>query len=487
MSALGLASARFVVVGLGTTGLATMRALREIGARASGIDTSPAALEAASAALGGDAHLHLAADADRLAEEALTGPAGSGAPDHLVVSPGVPATSPLLRRAAARGVSAWSEVELAWRLHQAGSRAGVPWLTVTGTNGKTTTVEMLAAILRAAGREVAMVGNIGTPVIDAVMAGRGDVFAVELSSFQLHLTHTVEPQASSCLNLDADHLDWHGSMAAYHDAKARVYSGTRVACVYNVEDEATREMVAAAEVQEGARAVGTTLGAPQVGQLGVVADVLCDRAFVAGRQREAQYLAELDDLAHLAPAGVSPHIVSNALAAAALARAHGVAPGDVAQGLRDYPGQAHRIQHVGVVDGVAWINDSKATNSHAAAASIAGVKEGSAVWIAGGLAKDADFADLIRHVRTRLRAVVLIGQDRRPLRSALERHAGGVPIVEVAAEDTGNVMSLAVRHAYRLARRGDTVLLAPACASMDQFADYAARGEAFIAAVEQLR
>lgn len=486
MSREELARARYVVVGLGVTGIAAMRALQDIGARVAGVDTSAQALAAAGASLGTDTGLHLAEDPDQLAQHALDGPGTFGAPDVLIVSPGVPATSPLLQQHAARRVPAWSEVELAWRLHKSGPTAGVPWLTLTGTNGKTTTVEMLGAILRAAGRDVAVTGNVGTPVVEAVMAGQADVFAVELSSFQLHLTHSLRPQASACLNFSVDHVDWHGSLRAYRDAKARVYAGTELACIYNVEDEATRDMVAAAEVAPGARAIGTTLHAPSVGQLGVVGDILCDRAFITRRQREAQYLAEFADLAHLASGDLPPHLIANALSAAALARAHGVAPEDVAAGLRAYRGQAHRIQPVAVIDEIRWINDSKATNPHAAAASLAGIARGRAVWIAGGVTKGATFDELVQQVRDRLHAVVLIGADRAPLRSALERHAGGIPVVEVGAGETGTVMTQAVLSARQLARSGDTVLLAPACASMDQFRDYQARGEAFVRAVQEL-
>lgn len=481
MSPLG--EARIAVVGLGTSGRAALDVLATLGSTVIGLDRSAAAVEAAHETFGARAQLHAAADDEALAAAVLAAQA-----DIVVVSPGVPATSPLLRRAAAAGLTCWSEIELAWQLQQQilDPAARPDWLTLTGTNGKTTTVGMLGAMLTAAGRRTATVGNVGTPVVRAVADGGLDALAVELSSFQLHLTHTVAPLASACLNLAPDHLDWHGSFAAYRDAKARVYERTRVACVYATADPVTRRMVEEADVAEGARAIGTRIGAPGVGELGLVEDVLCDRAFGERRQTHAEALADLADLAHLAPGAdgdVPVHVLSNALSAAALARAAGVPPASVRDGLRDYRGGAHRIELVAVHDDVTWVDDSKATNAHAAAASLRALPAGRGVWIAGGLAKGARFDELVSQVADRLRAVVLIGVDREPLRSALARHAPEVPLTEVDDGDTDTVMSRAVTAAAGLAHPGDTVLLAPACASMDQFADYGARGDAFADAV----
>ena len=479
-----LPGARFVVVGLGTSGRAALDVLSTLGATVLGLDRSEAAVAAAHEVAGPKVRLQAVADDDALAEAAL----GAGA-DAVVVSPGVPAGSPLLRRAAAAGIPCWSEVELAWQLQQEIIDPGAcpDWLTLTGTNGKTTTVGMLGSVLTAGGRRAATVGNVGTPVVQVVADGGHDVLAVELSSFQLHLTHSVAPLASACLNLAPDHLDWHGSFEAYRDAKARVYERTRIACIYSTADPATRTMVEQADVAEGARAIGTRVGAPAVGELGLVEDVLCDRAFGQARRTHAEPLAVLADLAHLSPGGeVARHVVSNALSAAALARAAGVPAEAVGEGLREYRSDAHRIEVVAVRDGVTWIDDSKATNPHAAAASLGALPPGRGVWIAGGLAKGARFDDLVRQVADRLRAVVLIGVDREPLRDAVSRHAPDVPLTEVTPGDTDGVMDRAVTAAARLAQPGDTVLLAPACASMDQFTSYNERGEVFAAAVRGL-
>ena len=375
----------------------------------------------------------------------------------------------------------WGEVELAWRLRP--REGAAPWLTVTGTNGKTTTVQMLASILRAAGLRACSAGNVGTPVLEAVMDPEPyDVIAVELSSFQLHWSHSIAPQASACLNVAPDHVDWHGSLDAYAAAKGKVYANTEIACVYNVQDDRTRRLVEEAEVQEGCRAIGFTLGIPGPSELGVVDDVLADRAFVEQRRTSAAELGTLDDLRGDAPSP-APHLVANALAAAALARAHGVPAGAVRAGLRAFVPEPHRIAEVGSVDGIRWVDDSKATNPHAARASLAAYEH--VVWVAGGLLKGADVDDLVAGAADRLRGVVLIGRDRAAIAQALARHAPDVPVVDVGRTDTG-AMDLVVSEARALAHEGDVVLLAPAAASMDMFTDYGARGDAFVAAVSRL-
>jgi len=357
------------------------------------------------------------------------------------------------------------------------------WITITGTNGKTTTVKMLACILRAAGLRATSAGNVGTPLLEAVLhPDPYDVLAVELSSFQLHWERSVAPFASACLNLAPDHIDWHGSLDEYRLAKAKVYAGTQVACVYNVQDPATEQMVRDADVVEGCRAIGFTLGVPGPSMLGLVDDVLADRAFVEQRRTSAAELATLADLKGQAPS-VAPHNVANALAAAALARAYGVDARSVRDGLRAFVPDPHRIADVATVDGVRFVDDSKATNPHAAGASLAAFEH--VVWIAGGLLKGADVDALVRSVVDRLRGVVLIGADREQIARALKRHAPDVPVVDVPDADTG-VMDLVVARAVDLAQPGDVVLLAPAAASMDMFANYGVRGDAFAAAVRRL-
>ncbi|UDY22489.1 UDP-N-acetylmuramoyl-L-alanine--D-glutamate ligase [Nocardioides sp. Kera G14] len=470
-----------VVAGFGVSGIAAADNLLFLGADVTALDEKPAdqgsseRSERASLleSLGANLRLHPGATQELPAETSL-----------LVVSPGWRPDAALIVQAQQRGIPVWGEVELAWRLRDPGPDGRpAPWLAVTGTNGKTTTTEMLDTILRTAGLRSAAVGNVGLPIVEAVMVPTPhDVFAVELSSFQLHYTQTMQAESAAVLNLAEDHLDWYdqlGGMAGYARDKGRIYEGVSRACVYNVADPVTQHLVEEAEVVEGARAVGFTLGMPSVGMLGVVEDILVDRAFIEERQSSAAELCTIADLASDAP-----HFVANALAAAALARAHGVSRQAVRDGLRAFKPGGHRIEVVAQHAGITWVDDSKATNPHAATSSLRAYDP--VVWVAGGLAKGAHFDELVPAVKDRLRAVVLTGQDRAVIADALARHAPDVPVVEAGTHETGvAVMRAVVEAAARLAQPGDTVLLAPGCASMDQFRDYAARGDAFAQAVKE--
>jgi UDP-N-acetylmuramoylalanine--D-glutamate ligase len=488
------AGLRVVVAGIGASGFAAADALVERGANVVVVDggDGPAQRERGLIldTLGAQVRL------GQGVADALPDVAGA-APELVVTSPGWRPDQPVLAGAAAAGVPVWSEVELAWRMRAA--TGGAPWLTVTGTNGKTTTVTMLASMLTAAGLRSAAVGNAGTPVLEAVLHPQPyDVLAVELSSFQLHSTSSLRPLASACLNVAPDHLDWHGGFEAYARDKGRVYSNTEVACVYNVADPLTEQLVRDAEVVEGCRAVGFTLGVPAVSMLGVVDDVLADRAFVEQRRTSAAEIATLDDVRAGAGGVLAPHLVANALAAAGLARAAGVPAMAVRDGLRGLAPPAHRLARVAETDGLTWVDDSKATNPHAADAALRGFEH--VVWVAGGLAKGVtreQFGELVAAHAPRLRAAVLIGRDRALVHDALARHAPDIPVLEVDVAQTGAVggdggsgpdglMDVVVEAAASLARPGDTVLLAPACASFDQFADYAERGDAFARAVRRL-
>jgi UDP-N-acetylmuramoylalanine--D-glutamate ligase len=486
------AGRRVVVAGIGVSGFAAADALVERGAQVIVVDERAGRAEREREAI-----LSTLGAQVRLGAGATAGlPDVDGAPPELVVtSPGWRPDQPLLAVAATTGVPIWGEVELAWRMRPATGAA--PWLTLTGTNGKTTTVKMLTAMLTAAGRRAIAAGNVGTPLLEAVLhPDPYDVIAVELSSFQLHWSSSLRPLASSCLNVAPDHVDWHGSYQEYLRAKGRVFGNSEVACVYNVADPVTEQLVRDADVVEGCRAVGFTLGIPAASMLGVVDDVLCDRAFVEQRRTSAAELGTLDDVRIAGGGTLAPHTVANALAAAALARAFGVPAGAVRGGLLGFTPDPHRIARVAEREGVTWVDDSKATNPHAADASLAAFEP--VVWVAGGLAKGAAFDDLVARHAARLRAVVLIGRDRDDLRRALKRHAPQVPAVDVDVVETGAVagedvrlaggralMDSVVTRAAGLALPGDTVLLAPACASMDQFVSYGHRGDAFAAAVRR--
>ncbi|WP_028279015.1 UDP-N-acetylmuramoyl-L-alanine--D-glutamate ligase [Arthrobacter sp. H5] len=482
---------RVVVAGIGLSGFSAADTLIELGARVvvvDSVDTEENRAKADTLKIVGAVAVLLGGT------EASSLPLVDGAvPDLVVTSPGWRPTQPLLAAAAEADIPIWGDIELAWRVRVREGRPTAEWLAVTGTNGKTTTVSLTESMLRAGGLRAVAAGNVGTPLLDVIREPLGyDVIAVELSSFQLHWTHSIAPLASVCLNLAEDHVDWHGGFDAYRSDKAKIYENTRIACVYNVEDPATEKMVENADVQEGCRAIGFTTSSPAVSMMGVVDNLLVDRAFIEQRKDSAAELAAVQDLGDVAP----QHLVANALAAAALARAAGVPAAAIRDGIRNHKSSGHRIELVAARDGVLWINDSKATNPHAAAAALSAFH--SVIWIAGGLSKGVDYTSLVRDNAARFKAVVLIGRDSSTLAAAVRRHAPDVPLIEVAAGDTGEeqrsagsgaasigarVMEAAVSESLRLAGDGDTVLMAPAAASMDQFPSYAHRGDAFIEAV----
>jgi len=477
-----LSGADVLVAGARVTGRAILAALTPLGARATLTDDSPSALTAF--AQRGVEVMDAANAAERVSDY-----------DLVVTSPGLPPTAPVLASAAVAGVPVWGDVELAWRLDSSG-RYGPPrrWLVVTGTNGKTTTTSMLHAMLVAAGRRALLCGNIGDPVLD-VLDQPAELMAVELSSFQLHWAPSLRPEAGVVLNVAEDHLDWHGTMEAYARDKARVLDG-RVAVV-GLDDPVAAGLLSTAGASVR---VGFRLGEPAQGELGVRDGVLVDNAF--GEQLE---LAQATSIPVAGPVGVL-----DALAAAALARAVDTAPEAIARALAGFQVGRHRAEVVGNADGVTYVDDSKATNPHAAQASITAYPR--VVWIAGGLLKGASVDELVATVAKRLVGAVLIGRDRSLIRDALSRHAPDVPVVElVTGEDSGvpgvigstvncvtrvidvggrsvsdAVMAAVVEAARGLAGPGDTVLLAPAGASFDQFSGYGQRGDAFASAVSAL-
>jgi len=447
MTGYDVAGRRVVVAGVGVTGRAVARALRDRGAAVVVIDTADGERQQSAAA-------SLAADGVdvRLAATA----ADVTHADLVVASPGWRLDQPLLTGARARGVEVIGEPELAWRLRD----PSVPWLGITGTNGKTTTVGMLEAILLAAGRRAVAAGNVGLPLIDAVTTTPAyDVLAVEMSSQQLAWSPSLRFRAGALLNIAADHLDWHDSMTDYVDAKTRIWT----------------DAIAVAVLDDPTVATLAPPGAVHVS----VADPDADFAVVDGRLTAGGVAVMRVDELRVA----GPHNVSNALVAIALARAVDVPIDAAAAALREFAPGRHRNETVAEVGGVRYVDDSKATNAHAAAASLAAYP--SVVWIAGGLLKGADVDDLVAEHAGKLRGVVLLGRDRDVIANALARHAPDVPVSVVTTTDTG-AMTDVVRRAADLARPGDTVLLAPAGASWDMFRDYAERGDLFAAAARAL-
>ncbi|MBK4347755.1 UDP-N-acetylmuramoyl-L-alanine--D-glutamate ligase [Lacisediminihabitans changchengi] len=408
-------------------------------------------------------------------------------PELVVVSPGFRPDHPLVVAAESTGAPLWGDVELAWRLRDkvTNPETGKPaeWIAITGTNGKTTTTQLTTAMIAEAGGRVVACGNVGVPVLDAIRDPLGwDVLVVELSSFQLHYLDSMSAWSAVCLNIAEDHLDWHGSAEAYRAAKGKVYQNAQAICLYNLADEATRELVEDAEVVEGCRAVGFGLGAPGPSDLGIIDGILIDRAFHDDRHHTALEITTVHDL--VASGLASPHMTANVLAAAALARSAGVTIEQIRAALAAFRLDAHRTETIVEADGIRWVDDSKATNPHAAQAALSAFP--SIVWVVGGLFKGVDVDALVAANVRRLRAAVVIGTDRQPVIEAFTRHAPELPVFEVATTDTEEVMPSAVRLAARVARAGDTVLLAPAAASMDQFTDYADRGVRFAEAVRRL-
>ena len=400
-------------------------------------------------------------------------------PDFAVVSPGFAPSHPLVLALQESSVPLLSDIDLAWRLRDKVISDQI-WLGVTGTNGKTTTVQLTAHMLNTAGIPTAACGNIGSPILDAIRDPSGfKVLVVELSSFQLHYTGPISAHATAFLNFADDHLDWHGSKESYFAAKAKIYSGTKEAIIFNEQDSETLRAAQQAEVLEGCRGIGFSLAIPQRSSIGYVEEILVDRAFLDNRAEAALEIATEDDIARIAP--ISNQLRANVAAATALVRSLGIEPARIGQAIRTFELSPHRNQLVASVADVRFVNDSKATNAHAADASLSSYRD--IIWIVGGLFKGTDPAPLLQQHQDRLKGAVLIGSDTQLLERLFAEHAPSVPLRVVSGED---VMTEAVMQARNLATAGDTVLLAPAAASMDQFDSYQDRGNRFIAAVKGL-
>lgn len=480
------AGLRVVVAGLGLSGFSAADTLIELGARVLLVDGQDNEATRGKA----DTLKIVGAVGAQLGPEAMkTLPQVEGQlPDLVITSPGLSPATGILAEAQRLKIQIWGDVELAWRLRQRQGRKLAPWLCITGTNGKTTTVGMTESILQAAGHKALAVGNVGTPILDALRDPVDyDYLVVELSSFQLHWAYSLSPLASVVLNVAEDHVDWHGGYDNYLADKARIYENTQIACVFNADQPETVTMVEEADVVEGARAIGFWANSPSLSMLGVIDGLLIDRAFLDDRRNQALELASVEDTGQLP----TRHTVENALAAAALTRAAGVEPAKVKEGLQAYQPADHRIQLVANTHGVLWVNDSKATNPHAANASLSSFKP--VIWLAGGLSKGVDYRELVAAHKDRLKAVVLLGTDTAGLVAALQEQAPQVPVHQLAGSslladptDGASVMRLAVAKAHEISEQNDTVLLAPAAASMDQFSSYAERGNRFIQEVADL-
>ena len=399
---------------------------------------------------------------------------------HVVItSPGISPDNYLLVQAKEAEIPIWTDIDLAWRVRDKFGKAS-QWVCITGTNGKTTVTQLVEQMLLSADIRAVACGNIGKPILDAVRdPAEFEVLVVELSSFQLHYVNHIEPLASVVLNLAEDHLDWHGSMLEYGKAKAKIYNNTKVCCVYNVGDKQTSELLAKSLNTENAQAVGFTVNTPAPNEVGWVEDILVDRAFVDDAS-EALELASLSDLNDSII--VSPHLMANIAAAASLARAAGVQPLEISRAIQEFELDHHRIELVLRRDGIDWVDDSKATNPHAAAAALSSFD--SVIWVVGGLLKGVDISELVARYSPKIKAAIVIGLDREPVLAALAKYSPNTQVHEVIAESS-ELMNEVVRIAHGIASAGDVVLLSPAAASMDQFKDYAHRGNLFAEAVKK--
>lgn len=376
-----------------------------------------------------------------------------GHASRLLLSPGVAPQEPVIAEAVAQGIELLGDIELFAR------HAEAPVVAITGSNGKSTVTALLGEMARTAGRKVLVGGNIGTAALALLDEAKPELYVLELSSFQLEVTTTLNCRAAVVLNVSEDHLDRHGNLSHYAAIKSRIYHGDGV-MVINADDP-----VVAAMAEAGRNIVRFTLAEPKTAS-----------DFGLREQNEEIWLAKGDSL--LMPTAEvripGRHNLANALAALALGEACGLPMTAMLQSLREFPGLPHRCQWVAEIDGVNYYEDSKGTNVGATLAAIEGMPGEKVVLIAGGQGKGQDFSALREAVANRCRAAVLIGEDAPLLAKALERTAA----ISHAAS-----MAEAVAQAAVLARAGDSVLLSPACASFDMFRNYVERGESFVAAV----
>ncbi|MBT1160848.1 UDP-N-acetylmuramoyl-L-alanine--D-glutamate ligase [Bifidobacterium sp. SO1] len=412
--------------------------------------------------------------------------------DLVCTSPVFNPRTPFILEAQRRAIPVISEVELAWRLRadRDGHGAHAGWIGITGTNGKTSTTEMTSEMLTACGLDAPAVGNIGKSVSHAAVEPEHDALCVELSSFQLHFTYSLALECAAITNIADDHLDWHGGIENYAADKSKVFHNVTRTLVYNADDERVTGLAFAAETTPGCRKVGFTLHEPTDGQIGVKDGWIVDMSGVAGGEAGvAERVAPIAGFTHLMePDGtVYPHLLADALTALALVLGYGADRETAVRALQGFAPGGHRIQTVAtatLADGgtIRFVDDSKATNAHAANASLNSFGAKSVVWIAGGLAKGSRFEHLVADQAHTIKAAVIIGKDQQPMLDAFAASAPDIPLTVIAPDDNATVMDRAVEAAGAYAKSGDVVLMAPACASMDQFKSYADRGDRFAAA-----
>ncbi|WP_107043277.1 UDP-N-acetylmuramoyl-L-alanine--D-glutamate ligase [Bifidobacterium callitrichos] len=467
-----------VIAGLGVSGTSLAEVLKEQGARVIGVDERKPTADLDSF--------------DKVNWDEV---------DYVMSSPVFNPRTPFILEAQRRGIPVMSEVEFAWRLRVDSARTGrpAPWIGITGTNGKTSTTEMTSVMLTACGYDAPTAGNIASGNMAMSLSRcatnpKHDVLCVELSSFQLHFTDSLELACAAITNIADDHLDWHGGRENYAADKAKVFHGVTRALVYNADDPLVTEKAHEAEPAEGCRRVGFTLHEPESGQIGVADGWIVDRSGVAGGEvGESVRLAQVAEFTHLMePDGtIYPHLLADALTALALVLGFGADRQQALDALKTFHPGGHRIVTVATSTpdasgrSIRFVDDSKATNAHAANASLSSFADGSVVWIAGGLAKGSRFEHLVADRRRTIKAAVIIGRDQQPMIDAFAASAPDTPLTVINPDPNDDVMARAVEAAGRYAEPGDVVLMAPACASMDQFVSYADRGVKFTEAAKR--
>ena len=440
-----LAGKKCLVIGAGVTGMACQEALVNFGANSKLFDEK------------------VKADADIVNEI----PSGV---ELAIISPGWRDDHMIISKLRSGGVEILSEIDFAWQVKQV-LAPSQKWIALTGTNGKTTTIKMVESIFKAANINGVACGNVGETVIASVCAKKPlDYLAIELSSFQIHWSNLPQYESVVVLNIAEDHIDWHGSFEAYAQAKLKLLKHSNKVILNKSDSELSRRT-------SSDLITWFSLDTPNAGELGVVENLLIDRAFSASPS-QANEIAELVDITPTVP-----HNVLNALAAAALALSIGIKYKDIKSGLKNFSPDHHRMELVLIKNEINWIDDSKATNPHAAAASL--LSNFKVIWIAGGLAKGASMSDLVKKCASRIKSVILIGEDRELIAKAIKEYSPKIEVVRVnQLSDAKTLMKDVVSAAIKLAQPGDTVLLAPACASMDQFDSYVQRGQLFAQAVK---
>ncbi len=390
--------------------------------------------------------------------------------DLAIVSPGWRMDHPVFEKLKKSGVEILSEIDFAWMIKQVVAPKQ-KWVGLTGTNGKTTTIKMVETIFKSANINGAACGNVGQTVIESVLNQKQfDFLALELSSFQIQWSQYPEYESVALLNIAEDHIDWHGSFDNYAKAKLKLINQSKKA----IANKSDKELATRIKDQS---VIWFSLDTPKPGELGLVENLLIDRAF-SPTPAEANEISEIVDITPTVP-----HNVLNALAAAALCLSIGITYESIKAGLQNFSTDHHRMEVVLNKDEITWVDDSKATNPHAAIASLQSYFN--VIWIAGGLAKGASMDELVIRTAERIKSVILIGQDREIIAQAFTKHAPTIELIRVdQISDAKQLMVEVVDKAKSIATAGDTVLLAPACASMDQFDSYVQRGQLFSQAVK---